>query len=613
MLGRQTHRVSFVILPFEIAPLLPMNSLSADQAFAAALQHHQAGQLAQAEQGYRQVLTVDGNHADAIHFLGVIAMQTGNLEAALQLVERSIELRPDGSVYHNNLGQILSRLGRSEDAEHAYSKAIELDSEYAEAFNNLGCLQQGRGDLQVAEQTLREAIRINPKYAEPHTNLGNLHKDRGELDEAIESYRRAVAMNPGQSFVHSNLLLTLHYHPDYSPADLKREHDAWAARHVAPLALIRHQAENDSTPDRRLKIGYVSADFREHAVARFMLPVLDMHDRDAFEIYAYADVARPDAVTQLLHSLVAEWRDISSLDDTGLASLVRQDGIDILVDLSAHSGRNRLLAFALKPAPVQITWLAYCSTTGVDAIDYRLTDPWLDPAGTDLSNYSEQSVYLPHCYWCYSRPTLPASTHQRRLEPERAPVFGCLNNFAKVTKPVLELWATVLQRVPEAQLIIHAAEGSHRERALETMRSRGIDERRLEFISRQSMSEYFDTWRRIDVALDPFPWCGGTTTCDALWMGVPVVTLAGSTAVSRAGQSLLTNIGLERLVAHTPKQYVDIAVDLIENNADLEKLHDELRGMLEASPIMDSQMFTRDLEACYRGVWKIWCDKLSGD
>lgn len=579
-----------------------------DQAFALALRHHEAGRLAEAERGYRHILQQQPEHSDSLHLLGVIALQTGNLEPALELVQRAIDLRPDGAVYRNNLGRILEGLGRVEDATRAYEAAIELDPASAEPFNNLGHLLEQQDRPAEAEARYRKAIELNPEYAEPHTNLGNVLKDRGELDAAIAAYRRAIALRPDLSPLHSNLLLTLHYHPGYAPADLAREHRKWADRHVTPLESGRRPHRNDPEPDRRLRIGYVSPDFREHAVARFILPLLEKHDGRQVEVFAYSDATSRDRVTELIGAHVDQWRDVAMLSHAQLADTVRDDRIDILVDLAAHSAHNRLLAFARKPAPVQVTYLAYCSTTGVDAIDYRLTDRFLDPPGEDLSHYTERSVCLPDCYWCYSAPALPPEvlpTSARRSGP---PTFGCLNNFAKVTAPTLELWIELLRRVPEARLLLYARGDHHRERVREALRRAGLAESRLTFVGRQPFVDYLETYREIDVGLDPVPWGGGTTTCDALWMGVPVVSLAGRTPVSRGGSTLLSNVGLERLVARSDEQYVDLAAGLMHDTQRLAALRRELRNRLESSPVMNAHQFARDLEGAFREMWRAWCE-----
>jgi predicted O-linked N-acetylglucosamine transferase (SPINDLY family) len=585
-----------------------MPSFSVDQAFALALRHHQAGRLTEAERGYRQILQRLPEHPDSLHLLGVIALQTGDLEAAFALVQRAVALRPDGAVYRNNLGQVLERLGRGDEAVAAYEAAIELDAHYAEAFNNLGHILERRDHLAEAEAHYRTAIRLSPKYAEPHTNLGNVLKDRGELDEAIASYRRAIALRPDLSLLHSNLLLTLHYHASFTPADLAGEHREWAERHVAPIASDRRPHDNDPEPGRRLRIGYVSPDFREHAVARFVLPVFREHDRRQIEVFAYSDVTRPDRVTELIRAHVDQWRDVQTLGDEQLVDSIRGDRIDILVDLAAHSARNRLLAFARKPAPVQVTYLAYCSTTGVDAIDYRFTDRFLDPPGEDLTHYSERSIRLPDCYWCYSAPALPPD----RLPPSDRlpgpPTFGCLNNFAKVTAATLKLWMQLLLRVPEDALLLYARADGHRDRVRLALRQAGVPATRVTFVGRQPLEDYLQTYRRIDVALDPIPFTGGTTTCDALWMGVPVVSLSGRTAVSRGGSSLLANVGMGHLATRSEEQYVDLAAGLMRDVEGLAVLRQELRARLQSSPVMNAPDFARGLEAAFRDMWRTWCE-----
>lgn len=582
-------------------------SQSIDRAFEHALRHHQAGRLTVAERAYRQILQREPAHADAIHLLGVIALQTGHFEPALALVQRAVDLRPDGAIYRNNLGQVLERLGRPEEAARAYEAAIELDPDYAEPLNNLGRIYEQRDEPASAEALYRKAIANNPDYAEPHSNLGNVLKDSGKLDEAIEHYRRAIELRPDLASLHSNLLLTLHYHAGHSPATLAQEHARYAARHVAPLGPERKIHTNDPTPDRPLRVGYVSPDFREHPVARFMQPLLEGHDRNAVEVFAYADVTRPDDVTAQLQARCDAWRDIANLDDAALAAMVRADGIDILVDLAAHSGRNRLLTFARKPAPVQVTYLAYCSTTGVDAIDYRLTDRYLDPPNADRSHYTERSVELPGCYWCYSAPPVSRDDVPTTTRETGPPTFGCLNNFAKVTDVTLALWARLLHNAPDARLLLHAPPGSHRDRVRELFRREGLPESRLSFVGRQPLAAYLDTYRRIDVALDPFPYTGGTTTCDALWMGVPVVSLAGATAVSRSGASLLSHAGLGELVGHSEDDYVRLAVNLLQDRDRLAELRLELRPRLEASVVMDASAFVRGLEAAFRQMWRAWC------
>jgi predicted O-linked N-acetylglucosamine transferase (SPINDLY family) len=312
-------------------------------------------------------------------------------------------------------------------------------------------------------------------------------------------------------------------------------------------------------------------------------------------------------LTGLLRRHAKQWQNTFGLTDERMAELIREDQIDVLVDLTMHMARNRMLLFARKPAPVQVTYLAYCSTTGLETMDYRLTDPHLDPPGMNDAYYSEQSIRLPETYWCY-----PMHEQSPQVGPPPAPstgevTFGCLNNFCKVFPAALELWIQLLRATPKSQLVLYAREGNHRQRACDLLEHEGIDPHRLKFLGRVRLSEYFKRYDQIDVGLDPFPCNGGTTTCDALWMGVPVVTLAGRTAVGRGGVSILANVGLPELIAQTPQQYVQIATDLAGDLPRLAELRRTLRARMQASPLMDAPRFARNIEAAYRQMWRNWC------
>lgn len=584
-----------------------MSQLTVDEAFALAVQHHRSGRLAEAEAIYRQILSVQPHHSDSLHLLGMTAFQSGRPEIALPLVEQAILLNPNAAIYRNNYGQVLERLGKAEEAAAEYRTAIALDPNYAEPHNNLGNYHERKEAFTAAIECYLAAIRINPRYAEARTNLGNVFKEQGDIDSAITLYREAIALKHNMSVLDSNLLLALHYQKTSTRASLAEEHRQWNLRHALPLYPTPPIHPNRRDPERRLRIGYVSADFREHPVARFMQPILENHDRSHFELYAYSSVTKTDRVTTRLQRYSDTWRDASRLSDTELTEVVRKDEIDILVDLSAHTAGSRLLVFARKPAPVQVTYLAYCSTTGLDAIDYRLTDRYLDPLGVALDLYSEATEFLPDCYWCYSAPELEIEPGPPPSERTGQVTFGCLNNFCKVSPEVLRCWARILTATKDSTLLLYVRPGEHRARVSRILEECGVNPNRAQFVGRQSFAEYFATYNRIDIALDPFPFTGGTTSCDALWMGVPVITMTGETAVSRGGSSLLHNLRLDNLVTENEADYVQVASALASDSGERARLRTNLRRMMIQSPLMDAARFTRNLEAAYRRMWVAWC------
>jgi predicted O-linked N-acetylglucosamine transferase (SPINDLY family) len=356
-------------------------------------------------------------------------------------------------------------------------------------------------------------------------------------------------------------------------------------------------------------VGYVSPDFRWHPVGRFLLPLLQSHDHREFEIFCYASQIVADFITARCQAHADVWRNVAGCTDEQLATAVREDHIDILVDLSMHMAKNRLLVFARKPAPVQVTYLAYCGTTGLRTMDYRLTDPYLDAPGQTQRFYSEQSVWLPETYWCYLAVdnTPPVSSLPALLAGHVT--FGCLNNFCKVTAPALSAWSALLQAAPGSRLILHAQTGGHRDRVRDFFTQRHVSPERVTFVRQLPTADYFRLYEQIDVALDPFPYGGGTTTCDALWMGVPVVSLAGQTAVGRGGLSILSNVGLTGLLAHDSEQYARIAADLAGDLQRLGELRATLRERMQHSPLMDAPRFARNVESSYRMMWRHCCSK----
>ncbi len=530
----------------------------------------------------------------------------GELDEAVELMQRAIRLVPDSAEMHYNLGNAFQNMGRFVEAIASFRQAIRLKPDLAPAYNNLANALRVTEQLDEAIATFHQAIRLKPDLVEAYNNLGSALKHVGRLDEAIAAYREAIRLKPDYTDAHGNLIYALQFHPECNAEIIRDEHLRWNRQHAEPLEKFIKPHVNDRDPDRRLRIGYVSPDFREHVVGQNLLPLLREHDHGQMEIFCYSNVTRTDAITGQIQGYADAWRDIVRLTDSQAADLIRQDRIDILVDLMLHTAGNRLLIFARKPAPVQVTYLGYCASTGLQTMDYRLSDPHLDPPNSDLSLYNECTIRLPETYWCYS-PGGPTP------EPSPSPAlsagyiaFGCLNNFAKVS-PALELWSEILRMVPRSRLIVHSPPGSHLKTVQERFAGEGISPDRLEFVGRQPWPEYVRTYSRIDISLDPFPWSGGITTCDALWMGTPVVSLAGQTAVGRGGMSILTNIGLPELIAQSDKEYVSTAVGLATDLPRLGELRRTLRPRMQASPLMDAPRFARNVEAAYRQMWRDWC------
>ena len=534
---------------------------------------------------------------------------------AIELYRAALKIRPDFAEAVNNLGLSLSAQEQPDEAISCFRRAIELRPEFAQAYNNLGValtakVKSDNVPLDDPLEYHRRALELKPDSALLASNLGNCLKQQGRLDEAIACYRRAVELDLGSARIHSNLLLLLLLRQQETAETLLAEHELWNQRHAVPLLTRVKPHCNDRSAGRRLRIGYVSPHFNFHPVGLFMEPLLAAHDQAQFEIYCYASVLKPDKQTELCRAHANTWRNIVALSDEAVSEQIRQDQIDILVDLSMHTDNHRLLVFAHRPAPVQVTYLAYCGTTGLSAMDYRLSDPFIDPPGEQPGCYSEETVWLPETFWCY-KPHSPATQFEVLTVREPGPIrFGSMNAYCKVSPEAFDTWCEILRRVPNSTLLLHADAGSHRTTAYAKAQERGIGPERLKFVGPQTFANYFATYHGIDITLDPFPYAGGTTTCDALWMGVPVVSLAGHTAVGRGGLSILNNIGLPELVAHNTKEYVDTATRLAGDHARLSELRQTLRTRMQSSPLMDANRFARNVEAAYCGMWQRWCKEI---
>jgi protein O-GlcNAc transferase len=607
---RRTGELAPAVAAFRKAILLRPGYTEAHNNLGIALRD--GGQMEEALAAFRQAVALDAGHVAARNNLGAALMETGNLDEAVATFLKLLEIDPDDAETLVNLGVTLAKQEKLDAAIIAYRQAIALDPRLTVAYRNLGNSLEKIKRLDEAIATYQQALAIDPNLAEVHNNLGNALKECGRIEEAIAAYRCALAASPDYSDAHSNLLFCLHYSAVHDAAGVLTEHLRWNQLQAARWKSGIPQHTNDRSPERRLRIGYVSPDFRNHPVTWFLLPLLENHDKSQVEVFAYAQARVCDGWTERVMARADHWRSLVDLTDDRAARLIREDGIDILVDLALHSAGNRLLVFARKPAPIQATWLAYAGTSGLETMDYRLSDPFLDPDRADDSVYSETTLRLPQNYWCYQQPEADLATSQLPAVGDGFVTFGCLNNFCKINDGVLNLWARLLEAVPDSRLHLHANEGAHRCRVLELMKTRGVDPQRVHFIPDVPISDYFGQYNHIDIALDPFPYGGGTTTCDALWMGVPVITLRGRTAVGRGGASILSNIGLSELVADSEEDYLRIAAELAGDLPYLTVLRSTMRDRMVRSPLMDGPAFARAMEAAYRQMWRTWCDAKPG-
>jgi predicted O-linked N-acetylglucosamine transferase (SPINDLY family) len=555
---------------------------------------------------FEQALRLSPDCVGAYSNMGLALMALGRLEEARLSFEQALYLQPDLAEAHNNLGLALLNQSRVAKARLRFERALELRPDLADAQNNLGLACDAQGEPDQALASFESAVRIDPGHFGALTNLANACKDQGRAAEAIAFYRKALASRPDDAAVHSNLLLAMQYLPGALPEEILAEARCYARQHAEPSPGAIEPHPRRSPAGRRLRIGYVSADFREHPVVSFLEPILAAHDRRRFEILCYADIPRPDMTTRRLQAYADRWRSLVGLSDPQAAERIRQDDTDILVDLAGHTGGNRLRVFASKPAPIQVSYLGYLGTTGLTAMDYYITDAHADPPGLSEAYYQEQLIRLPACGFCYAPGPTPAASAEPPAGRSGQVTFGCLNNPAKVSDGVLAVWSRVLASVPGSRLVIRDRVGrSALERARDLLVERGIAPERLDFAGQTATRfAYLELYHAVDIALDPFPYNGVTTTCDALWMGVPVISLVGWMSVARQGVRFLRSVGLDELLAETPEDYVRIAAELAGDLARLAELRAGLRERMNCSPLMDAHRLTRDLEAAYVGIWE---------
>ncbi len=569
------------------------------------------GRLAEAAEVLGAALKRHPDHAETWNNYGTALKNRGRFSEAIEAYHKAIAVKPDFSEAYNNLGAALQAIGRQNEAADAYRKAIRHKPDAAEAHNNLANTLRAVSRIDEAEIEYRRAIELKPGLAEAYGNLATVLCDQSRIEDAIDAYHKALELKPDFIEARSNYVFTLHYHPDSTPDQIRTEAEVYD-RLISPrMAGYRRRHENDAKPDRRLRVGFVSPDFWRHSCAYFMEMLFEHLDRNEIEIVAYANVRRPDAVTQRLRQRVDLWRDTLGVPDEEVLTQIREDRIDILIDVAGHTADNRLALFAASPAPVQASWLGYPGTTGLSTMGYRLTDAIADPPGVSDPHYTERLVRLPDGFLCY-RPLVNAPSPAPAPSTTGRPVtFGSFNNLPKVNDRVVALWAEILNRVPNSRLLLKARAlggATARDRIVAGFRQHGIAPDRLELIGwTVKLDDHLSLYGNVDVALDQFPYNGTTTTCEAIWMGVPVVTLLGDRHAGRVGVTLLARLGLKILVAPTPAEYVAKAVALAADVATRSRLRTELRARMIASTLCDGPRFARAMTAAWRGLWREWC------
>ena len=566
------------------------------------------GKLDEAVACYHWALELKPEYAEAHNNLGSVLVGLGKLGEAVAYYHRALELKPEYAEAHNNLGIVLVGLGKLDEAVAYYHRALELKPEYAEAHHNLGTVLACLGKLDEAVACCHRALELKPDYAEAHGNLGNILKDQGKLDEAVACYRRALELKPNLAWIHSNLLMTLQYCAGVTPAALAEAHAEYDREHATPLRGVIAHHENVHDRYGQLRLGFVSPDLRRHAVSFFLIRVLENLSQEQHDTIFYSDRRVKDDLTRRLQAAATQWHDVSGMSDRRLAEQIRADQIDILFDLSGHTAGNRLLVFARKPAPIQITWIGYTGTTGLAAMDYLLADRRVVPEGTE-HYYRERVLRMPEGYLCYDPPDAAPPVGPLPSLTKGYPTFCSFNNPAKITPPVVAVWAKILRRVAGERLVLKyrgLCEPSVKRRYLDLFAAHGVEPQRLELQPSSSFAEYLAAYQQADLALDPFPFSGCTTTCEALWMGVPVITCPGETFASRDSFSHLSSVGLTETVARDLDEYVELAVSLAGDLPRLASLRAGLRQRMAASPLCDGKRFASNLASMMHDVWEQW-------
>ena len=585
-----------------------------NQRIESAKKKHNDGQWDEAEALYELLLTDYPRHPEVLHYSGLLAFQRGRNEEALKLIGKSITINSRSPIYIGNYANVLFQLGDFEAAETYFRKAIKLDPNYITAYRNFAALLANLNRIEEAERAVRQALELKPEDVEALTNLGLVLQRLGNHDEAEKTFRKALRINPNFERAHSSLIFSLDFNPAKTFTEQQDERRLWAERFADPLTPSSPTYSVLPDPDRKLRIGYVSGDFRQHSAAIAFGPAIFNRDPKNFEVFCYTTSAQRDFITQQFEDSADSWRPCWTKLDHEIAKMVEEDAIDILVDLSGHSAGNRLLAFARKPAPIMISAWGHCTGTGLKAMDYIFSDRITIPL-EHAAKLSEKVVEL-SCALCYAPPAdAPAVTPLPALINNHI-TFGCLNRFEKISDEALSTWSTILRRVPGSKLLLKAVafdEPNTVKKFEARLRDHGIERHKVKLRGRTPWLEHIETCSEFDIALDTFPNNGGVTTLEMLWMGVPVITLEGKGAANRISSAIVTASGHPEWASLSLGDYINRVVELAERPANLEWLRNTLRKTVSQKPLANASLYAREVEGQYRRLWREWVAQKKAD
>jgi protein O-GlcNAc transferase len=564
-----------------------------------------SGDAGGAIKSFEAALAIEPRNPFANYNLGNLLSRRGDPERAEELLRLALSARPEFPEALLALSNVLDLRGESEAAAAALQTALEQRPDYVGALYNYGVLLRKSQRLAEAEAALRRAIEIDPRFLPAHEALGSVLRGQSKIGEALACFAAARKLAPEKLDLESAELFTLTCSEDLGSDALFARHKAFGER-LEKAVPRRFQFRNLKDPERRLRIGYLSGDFWRHPVALFALPVIERH---AEEVFCYSTGATADEVTRALEEGADVFRDVQSMSDDELADTIHEDEVDILVDLSGHSGVFRLGVLAQQPAPVQAAWLGYLNTTGLTRVHYRICDRYSDPEPLADAFHTETLVRLPHSQWCYRPFIADIPVADLPSKKNGFVTFGSFNHVSKLSPGIRGLWADILKRMPDSRLLLAGVpDGPAKEGLLADLKGAGVSAARIATLPYAALDDYLRSIGGVDIALDTTPYSGGTTTCDALWMGVPVVALQGSRSISRSAASVLSSVGLADWIAATPEDYVRLAAGFARDRARLSDLRGSLRQKMQRSPIMDETAFVRDLENAYRTMWRAWCE-----